>query len=103
MNLKKKAPKLFIVFFAGNEDRGRQWSCNQGEACLAADVPRHRDARRPLPKTSASSSYKSQMRDGHNRGRGGKKDETEGERTREAERKREKQKEERERKKGDNM
>jgi hypothetical protein len=74
-------------------------------ACLAADVPRHRDAPRPLPKTSASSSYKSQMRDEHNRGRWGKhgkKDETEGERTREAERKREKQKEERERKKGDN-
>ena len=45
------------------------------------------------------------MRDGQNRGKGGKhgkKDKTEGERTREAERKREKQKEERERKKGDN-
>jgi hypothetical protein len=45
------------------------------------------------------------MRDGQNRGKGGKhgkKDEIEGERTREVERKREKQKEERERKKCDN-
>jgi hypothetical protein len=30
------------------------------EARLAADIPRHRDAPQPLPKTPASSGYKSQ-------------------------------------------
>jgi len=37
-------------------------SFSNQEARLAADIPRHRDARRPLPKMPASSGYKSQRR-----------------------------------------
>jgi len=60
---------LFTVFLnitavavkAGDVSNDNGVIFNQ-EACLAAGIPRHRDARQPLPKMPMSSGYKSRRR-----------------------------------------
>jgi len=79
---------LFTVFLnitavavkAGDVSNDNGVIFNQ-EACLAAGIPRHRDARQPLPKMPMSSGYKSRRRNRKLGKKRGESNETEAKKT----------------------